>query len=657
MPSPPRADLAVRWAAALAEVIYLPRPRETVEAELAAHLGELDRHARADDPAPAAAVGRALVESGFAIPDCLRASLVVLAPGADSWSPVLGWFASGFAEACKERVFDEQQLVRDAMLRARADDARDLAASEARFDAVFAASAAGMVLSDLDGTVLRVNEALETMLEHRPGAVSGRVADLFHPDDRGYLLSRYAELAGGAFPSIDEETRFQSADGEPVWVRIAVTPLLDRDGLPSRLATTVVNITHQRLLEYRVSYQDSHDPLTRLLNRGAFGGRLEHALESGAEVTVLHLALDDLAAVNDGVGREAGDHLLHATALRLTDLFDGSGAVLARVAGDEFAVLLPHTPDVGGVIVKINAVLAEAVWVEGIGIAASASVAVARLPAAGTQPEDLLAATHIELRSLTTQGRRQWGLVDPAASRDRRAHLRLAASLPGAWEEGQLRVDGEPVLSVPSGEQSAVRARLRWDHPTLGLIDEDRCRALIAETGQGVPLGHWVLTQAAARATPGGPRPYVELTAEQAADPDLIAAVRSALDLCPTLELGIPVAAVCERDSPAEDNLGVLLELDVHTVLTGFGRARGDLACLEDLPVHAVALDPAVIARVDAAAPDSLFTRTIRDLLPLVRATGTSILAGGITTHPRLTWWTDAGVDRAHGPVFAHPAP
>ncbi|SDC42072.1 EAL domain-containing protein [Actinokineospora iranica] len=685
------ADLARRWAAALTQVVYVPRSRDAIERDLADLLGALAGCLRADaDPASAAAVGKRLVEAGFHNPVCVRASIDLLAPElprlaerADqsdvdgsvesSLLPVFAAIAAGFAEATRDRLFFEQEDLRGALMRAKENVERDLRASEARFSEVFATSSLGMVISDPGGGVARANKALEDMLGHDPGTLfRKRLDDLFHPDERDYLRSRYSDLLTAKHPGRDqlhERTRLVRADGETVWVRIAVSVLRDRDGQPDHHVTMVQDISDLHLLEHQISHQGTHDPLTGLRNRQSFVTRLEEALGAGADLSVFHLGLDDFAVVNDGIGREAGDHLLrHVAACLSMVVAEHAGAahpgVVARIAGDEFAILLHHGPDtdVGAVATAINEVLSEPTYVGGDGIAASATIAVVRLPAPDTEPGDLLRATDIAVRRLKAAGRRQWCLVDPEQNRRFREHYRLAASIPGAWENGELDVEFEPVVLTDRREAMAARALLRWTHPTQGVIDHRRCHEVLLDTGLGVPLGHWLLQHAAERLvalrerTGAAPRLYVELTAEQSADPDLIAAVRRALAesglSAEELEIGMPVDSLCMADSQAEDNLGVLVELGVRSVLTGFGRTRGDLACVEDLPIQTVRMADLVVARLVEPRPEALFTRAIRDLVPMVRDTGVSVMVAGMETAAQVEWWTEAGADRASGPVF-----
>ncbi|WP_051385951.1 EAL domain-containing protein [Actinokineospora inagensis] len=642
-----RAELATEWAAALTRVVGVSRP--SVGRELESMLAVL-----LDRPGD---VGARLVAAGYHTPECLQATVELFASRlatVDSAPTVLATLASGFAEAIRGTRLHEPGTALSL------DVERDLRASEARFREVFTTSALGMMITDLDFGVARANEALEVMLGHEPGTLFGRdLDDLFHPTEREYLRERYAELAAGLCQQLHERTQFVRADGETTWVRIAVSLLRDRDDLPGHFVTMVEDVSDLYLLENRLSYQGTHDPLTGLPNRQAFLSRLEEALGTGAALSVFHLGLDDFAVVNDGVGREAGDHLLREVTKRLREVVGDHPGAIARIAGDEFAIMLLHGPDgldIGSVAGDINDVLAEATYVDGEGIAASATIAVLNLPSPGSDPDELLRATDIARRRLKLQGRRQWCLVDPEQNHRYREHYRLAAGIPGAWENGELDLDLWPVLALTDRTRLATHAQLRWEHPKLGTLDSTRVQEILRDTGLGVPLGHWVLRHAAQLVADMRSSLYLELTPEQAADPDLVAAVRRVLGEtgldADRLELGMPVQSLCGPDMPAEDNLHVLVDIGVRSVLTGFGRSRGDLACLEDLPIHTVRVSDHVVRRLAKPDPTALFTRATLGLIPMVREVGISVLVTGLADAAQVQWWADAGADLASGPIF-----
>lgn len=660
-----RAELARRWAAALNQVMYVSRSRDDIERDLGDLLARLSACVRpGGEPGPAVGIGQELVATGFGKAGCIRVTISVLGSclsevegvPAEQVLPALASVAAGFAAATRDRLFADQEDIRHALVRAKENVERDLQASEARFQDVFATSAVGMLISDLGGGVARANEALEQMLGHRKGTLfRKRLDDIFHPDEADFLRERYAELLAGECDTVRERTQFIRADGDTAWVRVAVTLLRDGDGRPDHHVTMVEDISDLHLLEHRLSTQGTRDMLTGLANRQAFEGRLEEAMSTTADVSLFHIGLDDFGVVNNGVGRHAGDQLLSAIAGRLASIAEELDGALARLGGDEFALLAPGRHDVATIATGINQALIEPTYVDGDGVAVTASIAVLRSPPSGTEPAELLRATDIALRRLKAQGRRQWGLVetDDVVARDR---FRLAASIPGAYESGELDLDFRPVVELETGTVVAVQALLFWDSPVHGRLDHDRCREVLRDTGLSVPVDQWALAAASERMAErvgDVPRLYLDLTEEQAADQDLVKIVRQAGGL-DRLDLGFPVGAL--TDPQAEDNLSVLDDLGVRLVLTGFGQTPGDIACLEDYPVDAVRLGERVVERVGTAPnPKSMFVRSVLELLPMVRESGRDVLVPGIDTAEQADWWLRAGADRALGAHFGEP--
>jgi diguanylate cyclase (GGDEF)-like protein/PAS domain S-box-containing protein len=670
-----RSELAREWAGALAQVIYVARARDAVEGELATALGVFVDALRAEPVAVDRVVAETdrLVRLGLTSSDCVECSVNVLGAlmpkltevaDLDGLSGrlvlVFSALAKGFAEGMRQRLFEEQEGLTLALIRARENAEDALRDSEAKFEEIFSTSSVGMAITNLDFCMVRSNRALGKILEYRR-MDTVKLDDIFHPDDADYLRLRYQVLLEDDSLPFRERRRLVKKDGEEALVFLSASVLREPDGTPRFYVTTVEDVSDRHFLESQLQFQATHDALTGLANRQRFVGRLEEALSgknAADEITVLHLDLDGFHAVNDGLGRDIGDRLLQTVASRIADVFAAETATIARLEGDEFGVLVEHsptTPSCATMATRINEELAEPVFVGDHGIAATATIAVLHHPSPGSTPADVLRATDITLRRLKAGGRRQWGMVDEQANKADRERFNLASSMPGAWESGDIELEYQPIVSVVDRRVAAVQALLRWNHVD-GSLEHERCLQALAETGLSLPIGRWMLSRACedVRSMPGRPVLYVELTKEFAGDPDLVATVQAVLidaDLSPgQLQLGMPVQALCMNDGLAEDNLHVLVDLGLTVVLYEFGTTRGDLACLEDLPIRAVKMANRVVTRVaDRMDDDSLFTRAIRDLVPLVRGTNTPVIVGVIETEDQFEWWRGIGADMVQG--------
>lgn len=677
-----RSELAAEWADVLARVIYIARSRDDIERSLGDALDDLVRALSTApfDPGPAAKIAENLVDLGLAGSDGVERSLRVLGTGlphlaefdridgaADNLPRLLATMARGFSDGMRQKLYDEQEGLTRALIQARENAERALSDSEALFEEIFTSSSVGMAISDLDGNLLRSNRALADILGHRRGKLAAnRLEEIFHPDDADHLRLRYAVLLEEGSLPFREQRRLRRRDDDETLVYLSASVLRDPAGAPRYYVTSAEDVSDKHFLQGQLQFQATHDALTGLANRSRFIGRLEEVLrgrQSHEDVTVFHLDLDGFRTINNGMGREAGDRLLCAVAGRLRDVFADERTTIARFDGDEFGVLVentPSTPSIAHLAARINEDLAEPVYIGDQGIAATASIAVLHHPPTDALPANVLRATDITLQRLKAGGRRQWGMVDAEANERDRARFSLASSMPGAWENGEIDLEYQPLVSVGDRQPVAVQAMLRWDHPVQGVLGHARCEEALAETGLALPIGRWMLSRACEqlrswtdRFNGGLPKLYVELSRELAGDPDLISTVQAVLAdaaLEPDqLLLGMPVGALCLVDGMAEDNLDVLVDLGIGVVLYEFGTTRGDLACLEDLPVHAVKMSGRVVSRVGGQDDESLFTRSIRQLVPLVRGSGTPVIVGDVDTETQFGWWRAIGVDTAQG--------
>ena len=687
MPETGRAELARQWAGALSRTAYVPLSRGDIEAMLGGLLdGLLDALLAAEFSAGAGTeAGRRLVAAHFTGEQSLSRTVEVLGValpaspelrGVDGLAgkvvSLLGELASGYANALRVRTLDQQETVKLALLKASENARKRLEASEVNFRELFASSAVGIAISDLDGKLLEANETLGDIVG-RPAAelVGQYVHELFHPEDTATFVAAYQGLLSGRNPRLrlDRQLRLLGKDGEPVWAYLAVSLLHDLAGRPTRQVTVVEDVTELHLLGDRLSHQSLHDALTGLPNQQFFVSTLESVVgrDSPSSVKLFKLDLDGFAVVNDGLGRRVGDQLLRSVAARLLSVVAGEKATVARFGADEFAILVedsPTSPDVATLAERINTELAEPVYIDGNGMAVSACIGVVEHRGGVTDPAELLRAAETTLRRVKSGGTRQWGLFDPHRDVAERARRRLAATMPSAWENGEVGLEYQPLARLADGEIVGVEALLRWDHPERGPIPHRECLSLAEETGLVLPLGDWMLCKACEQLSALGwavPVLHVNLTAQQSNDPDLVSCVRRALRKSGSdaarLLVGMPATALASDVGDAEDNVRALGDLGVAIALLEYGGAE-DLARLEDPAVRTVRVAHGLVDRVALASPDdSLVAAAVPGLLAPVRARGITVIAADLRTRAQAAWWHAAGADVGQGRYLAPPGP
>ena len=688
-----RAEFALEWAAALGTSAAVPASRHTVESLLRGLLNNLFDAAAAEafSTGPAIEVGGRLVAEHFTGQESLSRTVEVLGRamltgpelrGVDGLTgrvvSLLGGLAAGYAAALRARTLDQQETVKLALLKASRDAERELRVSEVKFRELFTSSAVGIAISDLDGKLLEVNQALGEIVGGPAAELVGRsLQELFHPDEAAQLATAYQGLVDGPRSRLRLKPRLRllREDGDIAWAYLAVSVLHDADGRPTRHVTMVEDVTELHLLGERLNHQSLHDALTGLPNQQFFLSRLEGVLgraNPAATIALYKIDLDGFTVVNEGLGRRVGDQLLRSVAARLQAVVAGEKATVARFGADEFAILLertPASPDVATVAARINSELAEPVFIDGTGIAVSACIGVVEHRGGGAEPAELLRAAEATLRRVKSGGTRQWGIFDPHRDADQRARSRLAAAMAGAWETGEIGLQYQPLVRLADGEVVAVEARLQWDHPRRGPLSHRGCLELAAETGLVLPLGEWLLRTACGQragwhAALGAAAPplHVDLAVQQAHDPDLVSVVRRALEVAGArsqaaaagLQLGVPAQVL---GAEVQDSLRVLADLGVATVLVEYGGVA-DLGRIEELPVRAVRVAEELVWHV-APRPyrGSLVARAIPDLLALAHSCGATVIVGDVDTEEQAAWWRSAGADVGQGRFLAPAVP
>lgn len=678
-----RLVLARKWAYLISTTAYIPIPRADLERELLALIDRLFAlmHGEPFDWDSAVDVGFSLVDLQCVGPDSIRRTVEVLgkalvqqsgpnAQRAERAALVLGAMVSGYSDALRQLTRSRQEDLHQALIKTAREFRGNQLDAAAQLDELLANSVHGIAVTEPDGKLVRVNTSLANTLEQSVDELAGHALfDVVHPADLTAFRFAFADLLARAAGRLRHSCRLVRKDGETVWVSFVGSLVSDIDGTVRRVVMVITDDTELSLLQNRLSHQSLHDSLTGLPNRQFFSTRLENALRRAhpaTGITLYHLDLDGFSLVANGFGLDTAERLLKWVAERLRTVVAEENAIVARLGGDEFAILVentPTTPDVVTLVESINNELSEPVYLDGLhGLAASVTIGVVHRPRHDAEPAELLRAAETTMCRARSCSRGQWQLFDADQDSKDRRRFRLAASMPGAWEVGEIRVVYRPSVRLADEAVVGVEAALQWDHPDQGFIPHEDCVELAENTGLILPMGRWMLRSACAEIQRWQQlvgrelMTSVGLTPGQAADPDLIGGIRRVLEetgLSPQrLRIGLPAQAFLTGSADVMDNVRVLADLEVDWVLHDFG-AVGEFACLEGPAPQAVRIARRLVDRQAAAADtDPLIRRAITHLVDLAHLAGARVIVDGIDRPEQRDWWRQAGADIGMGAVF-----
>ena len=414
------------------------------------------------------------------------------------------------------------------------------------------------------------------------------------------------------------------------------------------------------------AHQATHDPLTGLPNRGRLedlvGQALDAAYTTRGRVGLLVVDLDSFSQVVDAFGHSSADGLLIQACGRIRGLLPET-AILARLSGEQFAVVLPGSDDSDAVVRAARLLIAgfdPPFQTEGVLLALSVNVGIAVYPEQAIDVPSLIQRAHIAADA-AARHRSGWELYDPTHDPATPRRLALAADLREALETDGLDVCFQPKVELATGIVRGAEALVRWNHPRLGRVRPDEFIAIAEQTGDIRTLTMIVMRKALAECR--GWRDLgldmsvaVNLSARNLLDLHLVDDVAAAIDEAgvpaATLTLELTESMVMSESQRSVDVLSGLHELGVRLSCDDFGTGYSSLAHLRRLPIGEIKIDKSFIARMAVDESDRAIARSV---LALGRDLGLVTVAEGVESREGWDLLTKLGCDQAQGFVVCPP--
>jgi diguanylate cyclase (GGDEF)-like protein len=426
---------------------------------------------------------------------------------------------------------------------------------------------------------------------------------------------------------------------------------------------------HRQLTEM-LTFQAHHDVLTQLPNRVLFNDRLQQALALAARterpLAVLLVDIDRFKSVNDTYGHQIGDEVLCQVANRLRNRLRLSDT-LARMGGDEFAVVLCHLSHSYDTEIVARALVEEfrsPIRIQGRDISVTVTVGAAIFPRHGSDAVTLLKNADLAMYRGKERGRNSALAFTPEMGEEIIARLEMENSLRHALPNGELRLFYQPKVT-PTGKIRGLEALLRWQHPKLGLVTPSEFFALAEETGVILPIGAWVLHEAARqhRAWLAAGLPAISIAVNvstlQFAQSDFIQTVQSALALCESaqawLEIELTESLLMKNMRNAAEKLELLRRMNVTVAIDDFGTGYSSLAYLQRLPLDTLKINHIFFDSMQSEHGGITGQPIAGAIVSLAKSLGLEVVAEGVETEAQCDYMVEVGCDLLQGYLFSTP--
>ncbi len=415
----------------------------------------------------------------------------------------------------------------------------------------------------------------------------------------------------------------------------------------------------------RLAYQDA---LTDLPNREQFRHDLRQAIqkadEDGTPCAVLLLDMDRFKHVNDVLGHRFGDRLLRAVAERLRNDALTERDVLARLSGDEFAILLQATDAKAAfpVAQRILAAFERPITLDDHTVDLGAGIGVASSPEHGVDADTLLSRAEVAMYAAKQN---QSGTVTyhPGLDSTSEESLTMLSELRSAVDQQQLRLFLQPKINLRTGEVLGAEALVRWEHPVRGMVPPMRFIPFAEQTGFVRVLTMWMIEQVAQMShalTEQGMRMKlaVNLSTRDLMDQELPNKLEKVLERYSIdpglLVLEITESAIMDDPQRALQTLNRLHTMGLKLSVDDFGTGYSSLAYLKRLPVDELKIDKSFVMNMESDLQDA---KIVRSTVDLAHNLGLTVVAEGVESAKSWKLLDSLSCDEVQGYFIAKPMP
>jgi diguanylate cyclase (GGDEF)-like protein len=423
---------------------------------------------------------------------------------------------------------------------------------------------------------------------------------------------------------------------------------------------------------YRVVHSTLYDPLTSLPNRTYFLQRLQSTI-AGTQTpdsplfAVLLLGLDRFKIVIDSLGHQTGDQLLIKAARRLKTSLTRN-VMLARVGGDEFAILIEKISDATEAMQVADRLQKQMILpfqVNGQEIFTSVSIGIALNQAEHDyRPEELLRDAHTAMYRAKTLGKARYEVFATGMRTQALKRLQTETDLRRALEQDEFVLHYQPIISLSTGTITGFEALVRWQHPTRGMVSPAEFIPVAEETELIVPLGQWIFKQACSQLSQWQNQfskasdliISINLSPQQFLQPNLVESLEEILKNIgikgQQLKLEI-TESLAMKDVESSVNLLLRLKaLNLQLSLDDFGTGYSSLSYLHRFPFDTLKVDRSFVNAMDEIGEDAAIVKTI---IMLGHTLGMDVVAEGVETASQMEKLKALNCEYGQGYYFSKP--
>ena len=534
--------------------------------------------------------------------------------------------------------------------------------------AVYENTQEAVTITDTTPHIIAVNRAFTEITGYEEEEVIGKNPSVLQSgqhDEIFYQEMWQALLSTGRWEG-EIWNRRKSGEVYPEWLNISA--IADDRGLTSHYVAVFTDISLLKQSESKLEHMAHYDPLTGLPNRILLYSRIEHALQLAARnhrrMAVLFLDLDNFKNVNDSLGHPAGDKLLKALAVRISDRLRSEDTV-ARIGGDEFVVLIENVERESDVADIAEALIHEVtmpVSLDSHELSVGGSVGISLYPENGEDATDLIKNADAAMYLAKESGRNSYQFYTPQLTQKARKRLLLESDLRTALKQGEVEAYFQPVVRISDGLIVGAEALARWYREGVEYASPGTFIPIAEDSGLIDEVSDTILEQVCSRLSEwdlvdrDAFKVAINLSPRQFENVELVREIEERLSRYQLsgrhLELELTERLLMSNAEKTAVKLMRLKELGPTIAIDDFGTGFSSLAYLNRFPIDKLKIDRSFVSQVCEVHDKQVIVSTI---VAMAKNLSMQVVAEGVETATQLQLLKTQGCDLAQGYFFSRP--